>query len=65
MTALASITEEVEQKKRQTQPELYQLIRAMFSSPRNRDASVYDGLNYFNPAADNGSPCPKGRCNRF
>ena len=41
LISLPSIAEE-EQKKPQEQPELRPVIRAMFSSPRNRDVRVHD-----------------------
>ena len=61
LTSLPSIAEE-EQKKPKKQPELTPVLRAMFSSPRNRDVRVHDGWSYYgHPAADNGNPCPNRR----
>ncbi|KZR65307.1 hypothetical protein PMIT1327_02399 [Prochlorococcus marinus str. MIT 1327] len=44
LVSLPSMAEE-EQKKPQKQPELTPVIRAMFSSPRNRNIRVHDAFN--------------------
>lgn len=56
LVSLPSIAEE-EQKKPKKQPELTPVIRAMFSSPRNRDVRVHDSAIEFGVWCDLDGSC--------